>query len=274
MNMIKELWEMSNLDFFGLEKQFIIGMVHCLPLPGTPNYAGDMEMLSNQAVSDAITLEKAGVDAIIVENMGDTPFSITMDIAQSTALAAVAALVKRSVSIPVGIDAAMNDYKTAISVAQAIGGDFIRIPVFVDLVHYSGCGVINPCSRDAMYYKKQLGAESIKIFADIQVKHTTMMMQNVTIEDSAKAAEDCGADALIVTGSRIGDETPIEMIERVKKVVKIPVIAGSGVNPSNIKQQMQIADGAVVGSSLKKGGNISNPISFELTKELLDALRK
>jgi predicted TIM-barrel enzyme len=77
-----------------------------------------------------------------------------------------------------------------------------------------------------------------------------------------------------VTGTRIGAETPIEIIQRVKKVVKIPVIAGSGVNTNNIKTQMNIADGAIVGSSLKQNGVITNPVSYELTKALMDALRK
>jgi len=265
---------MSNLEFFGVKKQFVIGMVHCLPLPGTPNYCSDIAKITSQAIQDAITLEKAGVDALIVENMGDDPFAVELDVAQSTALAVISVLVKQNVSIPVGIDAAMNDYKSAISIAQAIGGDFVRIPVFVDTVEYYGCGIISPCARGAMYYRKQIGAENIKIFADIQVKHTHMVLPNVTIEDSANAAQGCGADALIVTGSQIGVETPIEMIRRVKKVVKIPVIAGSGVNIANIKKQMMIVDGAIVGSSLKNSGVITNPVSYDLAKALMDALRK
>ncbi len=262
----------TNKEFFGLNKQFIIGMVHCLPLPGTPGFCGDCSVIAKQAVQDAVTLEKAGVDAIIVENMGDTPFGINLDTEQVAALAAVSAVVRQNVSLPIGIDAAMNDYKTAISIALAIGADFVRIPVFVDTVEFYG-GIITPCARGAMLFRKQLGAEHIKVFADIQVKHTHMMLTHVSIEDSAKAAADCGADAIIVTGTHIGEETPIELITRVKKVVKVPVIAGSGVKTGNIKEQMAIADGAIVGSSLKEGGVISNPVSYELTKELMDALR-
>ncbi len=263
---------MSNMEFFGLQKQFIIGMVHCLPLPGTPGYDGNMQKIIDQAVKDAVTLERAGVDAVIVENMGDDPFAVELDVAQSTALAAVSMAVRRSIKLPIGIDAAMNDYKTAISIALSIGGDFVRIPVFVDTVEYYGCGTIQPCAHDAMSYRKQLGADSVKIFADVQVKHTHMVLPYVTLEDSAKDAQNCGADALIITGSRIGEETPIDMIQRVKKVVKVPIIAGSGVNTVNIKEQMKIADGAIVGSSLKEGGVLTNPISYELTKALVDAL--
>lgn len=260
-------------EIFSQEKPVIIGMVHCLPLPGTPRFAGNMEQVISQAVADAKTLQQAGCDAVIVENMGDEPFGITLDTEQAVALAVVSAHVKASITIPVGIDAAMNDYRAAISIAKAIGGQFVRIPVFVDTVEFYG-GVIKPCAREAMFFRKQLGAEDVAIFADIHVKHTHMVLPHVSIEDSAKAAEGCGADAIIVTGTHIGVETPIEIIERVKKVVKLPVLAASGVKPNNIKQQMAIADGAIVGSSLKSGGILSNPISLELTSQLIQALQE
>ena len=55
-------------------------------------------------------------------------------------------------------------------------------------------------------------------------------------------------------------------------MVKVPVFAGSGVKAENIKEQMQIADGAIIGSSLKEGGVLSNPISYDLAKNVLDHL--
>jgi membrane complex biogenesis BtpA family protein len=259
---------MKELNFNG--KALVIGMVHCLALPGTPDFCGDMKKVIDQAANDAIILEKSGMDAIIIENMGDNIFGVNLDIEQSCALAAISAIVAQNVNIPIGIDAAMNDYATALSVAKAIDADFIRVPVFVDTVEFFG-GIIKPCAREAMKFRKNLGAENVKILADIQVKHTHMVLTHVSIEDSAKAAESCGADAIIVTGTHIGVETPIDIIKRVKKVTKIPVIAGSGVKTSNIKEQLSIADGAIVGSSLKEGGDISNPVSLELCTELIKA---
>ncbi len=59
-------------ELFQLQSSTIIGMVHCLPLPTTAGFSGDYQKIIAQAVQDAVTLEKAGVDAVIVENMGDT----------------------------------------------------------------------------------------------------------------------------------------------------------------------------------------------------------
>ena len=249
----------------------VIGMVHCLPLYGTPKFKGSCQQILDQAVQDAVTLEKAGADAVIVENMGDTPFAEKLSHEQIVGLSAATALVKQAVRIPVGVDAAFNDYRAGLAIAKITGCDFIRVPVFVDTVHFTD-GILYPCAHDCMFYRKQLDAENILIFADIQVKHTRPVFPGIAIEDSAKDAEACGADALIVTGSAIGTETPLELISRVKRVVKIPVFAGSGVKKENIREQFTIADGAIVGSSLKENGILENPISYALTKELLGGL--
>lgn len=263
----------ENKNLLQIGSETIIGMVHCLPLPGTPGFDGDFQKILDQAVEDAITLEKAGVDMVIVENMGDTPFASKMDMEQVVALTAAATLVKQAVKIPIGIDAAFNDCKASLSIAAAIGGTFVRVPVFVDTVVFSN-GMIKPCARECMYFRKQLGVSYIKVVADIQVKHSHMLLPNITIEQSAKEAADCGADAVIVTGSSIGLETPMEMIEKAKKVVKIPVLVGSGVNYNNISEQMKIADGAIIGSSLKKDGVLTNPISYELVREVMSGLNR
>ena len=251
--------------------QTVIGMVHCLPLPGTCGFDGDYRKIIDQAVQDAQTLEKAGVDAVIVENMGDTPFSALLDKAQVAALAAAAAAVREAVKIPIGIDAAFNDCEASLAIAGICRADFIRVPVFVDTVLFSD-GIIYPCAKKCMEYRKAMGLSHVKILADVQVKHANMLNPQITVEMSAKEAASNGADAIIVTGAVIGAETPIDMLKRVQKVVNIPVLAGSGVNRGNIHEQLQIADGCIIGSSLKKGGVLTNPIDYDLVREVMEAL--
>ncbi|MDR2629450.1 MAG: BtpA/SgcQ family protein [Spirochaetaceae bacterium] len=259
-------------EVLGVGKKFVIGMVHCLPLPGTARYNGDADRIFRQAVEDAQTLEESGVDAVIVENMGDTPFAVKLSTAQISALSVAVAKVREKITIPVGVDAAFNDYEASIAIAGINGCQFVRIPVFVDTVLFTD-GIINPCARECLLYRKNMNAQNIMILGDVQVKHTRNLIPQ-DIEESAKNAADCGADAIIITGSTIGAETPLEMIARVKKAVKIPVIAGSGVNAKNINEQLNIADGAIIGSSLKKDGIITNPISGDLVRGVLQNLHR
>lgn len=259
-------------ELFQLQSSTIIGMVHCLPLPTTAGFSGDYQKIISQAVQDAITLEKAGVDAVIVENMGDTPFSAHLNKAQLAALTAAAAAVRNAVGIPVGIDAAFNDCEADFAIAAVTGAAFVRVPVFVDTVCFTD-GIIYPCAKKCVEYRKQMGLGHVKILADVQVKHAHMLLPQITIEQSAKEAADCGADGVIVTGSQIGEETPLDFIKRVKQAVDgLPVFAGSGVKAENIKEQMQVADGAIIGSSLKEGGILTNPISYDLVRNVLSGL--
>ena len=250
-------------EILTLNSQTVIGMVHCLPLPTTAGFDGDYQRIIDRAVQDAVTLEKAGVDAVIVENMGDTPFSAFLNKAYA---------VKQAVQIPVGLDAAFNDCEADIAIAAMVGASFIRVPVFVDTVLFTD-GIIQPCAKKCMEYRKMMGQENVKILADVQVKHAHMLREHITIEQSAKDAASNGADGIIVTGTQVGEETPLDLIKRVKNVVNLPVFAGSGVNAENIHDQLQTADGAIIGSSLKEGGILTNPISYELVKKVLDGLK-
>lgn len=267
----KEVCSMNEKQILTAHGKTVIGMVHCLPLPGTAGFGGDYGRILQCAIEDAVTLERAGVDAVIVENMGDTPFGALLDTAQLAALSAAAMEVRRAVTIPIGIDAAFNDCKASLAIAGITGADFIRVPVFVDTVVFTD-GTIMPCAKKCMEYRKQLGLSHVKILADVQVKHAHMLLPQITVEQSAREAAANGADAIIVTGSEIGVETPIDMVARVKKAVSLPVLAGSGVNASNIRKQMETADGAIIGSSLKKGGILTNPIDYGLVREVMEGL--
>ena len=260
---------MSNL----FEKKCIIGMVHTPALPGTLNYDGNMENIIQRSIADAKTLSDAGVDALIVENFNDYPMTNYLQLEQVAALAAVAQAVKDVINIPMGIDAAFTDTKASIAIAVASRADFIRIPVFVDTV-VTADGIALPAAGEAIRYRRMLGGENIQILADIQTKHTHMVSADVSIEESAELAAESGADAIIVTGQHTGQATPIDTIEKVRKVVKLPILVGSGFNVNSAEEQLKLVDGAIVGSAFKEGGIISNPIDFEKTKAIMDKVNE
>ena len=90
----------------------------------------------------------------------------------------------------------------------------------------------------------------------------------------ADQSQDAGADALIVTGAATGAATPLDAVAEVKQVVNLPVLVGSGTNSDTVDQVLKIADGAIVGSSLKEGGNAKNKVSYEATKAFMEKARK
>lgn len=255
-----------------LENKAVIGMIHTLPLPGTMGYGGSMQAIIDRALFDLQALENAGVDAVIVENFCDRPATTKLEPEQMAALTAVSTLVAQKATCTVGIDAAFCDPVASLAIAVAVGASFIRVPVFVDTVLTSD-GLVNPCARELQRYRKLIGAENIALLCDIQTKHTYQLTDTISLEESAVMAEDCGADAIIITGAHTGSASPLEAIEAVRKVTKLPLIAGSGVKASIVDQQFALVQGAIVGSAMKAHGRADEPIDEALAKEIMDKVR-
>lgn len=262
---------MKNSALFS-SKRPIIGMIHLLPLPEAPLYQGNLDAIYERAMREAAALQSAGVDALIVENLGDEPYlPAELTPAQLALMAAITRDVIRAVSIPVGVNCQFNAWQSEIAVAHASRAAFIRVEVFVDTVLMAQ-GLVHPCSAQIRRYQQTLGAQNVALWADIQTKYTRNILPQ-TIEQSALDAQAAGADVLIVTGAATGKATPLDVVAQVKQVASIPVVVGSGTNAANVTQVLSVADGAIVGSSLKEGGRAENEVSSQAAKTFMAAVR-
>jgi uncharacterized protein len=167
----------------------------------------------------------------------------------------------RAVNLPVGVNCQFNAWQSEVAVAHTCGAEFIRVEVFVDTVVMAQ-GQISPCSAQIRRYQKHLCAQGVALWADIQTKYTTNLVPQ-SIQQSALDAQAAGADVLIVTGAATGQTTPLDVVSEVKQVVRIPVVVGSGTTAANVSQVLRVADGAIVGSSLKFDGKAENEVSAE-----------
>ncbi len=255
------------------DRKPIIGMVHLLPLPGSPHYGGAVQAIYEQAEWEAEALARAGVDGYIVENLNDEPYLIGEPLPEQLALmAGVTRLVSRKANVPVGVNVQFNAWQAELAIAHTCGADFIRVEVFVDTV-VTAQGTVQPCSAQLMRYRRALGAEDVQLWADVQTKYTTNLVSQ-PLSQSAREAQAAGADALIVTGAATGQATPLEAVADVKQVVDLPVVVGSGTTIENVQQVLAIADGAIVGSSLKEGGSAQNRVSEAAAAAFMEAARR
>ena len=199
------------------EKQgVLIGMVHCLPLPGAMNHCGSMDAVVAKAVADAKKLEQAGFDAVLVEPTLDRPMGMTRGPLQLAAMSVICGAVHQVVSVPMGVSFMTADCGDLFAIARASGADFVRITAFVDTVRFP-VGVVQPCAARVWEVRRNGGMEDIAVLADIQVKHAEMVFPQVTLEQSAYYAQAQGADAIVVTGDSTGQETPLETIQRARR---------------------------------------------------------
>jgi membrane complex biogenesis BtpA family protein len=250
-------------------------MVHVGALPGTPRNDLTIESLISNAISDAKILEHEGVDAIIIENMHDRPYlnrSVGPEIV--AAMTAVSCELKKVTSVPLGIQILAGANKEALAVALAAGIDFIRAEGFI-FGHLADEGMMNSDAGQLLRYRKQIGAEHIKIFTDIKKKHSShSISKDISIEETAKAAEFFLTDGVIVTGNATGEKPSLDDVRMVKKSVHVPVLIGSGIDLNNIQKYWDYSDGFILGSSFKKAGIWENKVDLERVRKIMTKINQ
>jgi len=255
----------------------VIGMVHLKPLPGSPQYDSikGMSWIIDCAVSEAMALEKGGISGIQIENQFDRPFLKPADIGPETvaAVTAAAAAIKKSVSIPIGINIHLNGVHQALAVAQAVGADWIRAFELAN-TYISNSGIIEAAGPSALRYRAFLHAQDVMIFGDFHVKHGShSVIADRTLEEQAEDVAESGAEVLIITGTKTGSAPTKEEIMQIKRKIQQPVFIGSGFTLDNADALMPILDGAIVGTYLKHEGKIENTVDTDRVKNLMEKIR-
>ena len=257
----------------GVDKP-LIGMVHLRPLPGSPSYEGDMSAVIESALRDARALEEGGADALLVENIGDRPFSGgRVGPATVAAMAVVAARVAEETSLPMGVSVLRNDCFSAMGIAGVVGARFIRCNAYVEVLA-TDQGIIQPQARRVVAYRRYLGSSTL-IFADVLCKHATPLHE-MSVEETVRAAFDRGlADAVIITGRETGRPPRIDDLKAARAAAgERPILVGSGVTAENAKDLLRLADGAIVGTYLKRGGKLREPVDVERVRRLAEVFRE
>ncbi|MCC6032489.1 MAG: BtpA/SgcQ family protein [Desulfurococcaceae archaeon] len=269
------------LSSVGTSGKLLVGVIHLPRLPST-HYVGEVgvEEVVERAVKESRILEELGYGGIIVENFGDAPFlKRVRDPLTLAAFTVVAREVVKSVRIDVGINLLRNSGLEAYSIALATGAKFIRVNSLIETL-LTDSGVVGP--EAPRLRNVRFNYPGVKIFADIVCKHGSSLSYLAYREQSlvkggtepledlvADAVERGRADALVVTGTRTGEEPDVEFLSKVKSVSPVPVLVGSGATPENLEALLRRADGVIVGSYIKADGKAGNPVDFERARRFI-----
>lgn len=248
----------------------VIGMIALPPLPGYAAHPG-MEMLIEAALADLAALEAGGVDGALVENDFDQPHTMVGGPEIHAAMTRVTREVVARARIPVGVEVLLDDWRASLAIAAATGARFIRMDFFVDRV-MTKCGPFEPDPAAVLEYRQRIGAEQVQLFADLQVKYTTPIGGPKPMEQSAREAAEAGADAVIISGTETGIGPALDDL-RAARAAALPVIIGSGLTPENSRALMPLADGAIVGTSLRSGRTATDRVVRARVERLVAAVR-
>lgn len=250
-------------------------MVHVQALPGTPKNKYSLNTIISKAVADAKILADEGLDAIMIENMHDRPY-LNREVGPEivAAMTTVACEIRNQIKIDLGIQILAGANKQALAVALAADFNFIRAEGFV-FAHLADEGMMNSDAGELLRYRKQIGADEIRIYTDVKKKHSShAISSDVSIEETAKAAEFFLVDGVIVTGNATGEEASVNDVKTVKESVGLPVYIGSGIDENNIETYWNYADGFIIGSSFKKAGCWENDVDAARVKKFMEKINQ
>jgi membrane complex biogenesis BtpA family protein len=249
----------------------VVGVVHLPPLPGSARGGSTRELaaIEERVRRDAAAYAAAGVDAIIVENFGDVPFRAGRVAAPVVAMMTRLALAVRAESgLPHGINVLRNDVLSAVAIAAATDGQFVRANVYVGAA-LTDQGVIQGNAHAVQDAIRRLGA-GIEVWADIDVKHAAQLAPRPLPDLAEDAVERGLAAALIVSGRATGQPAAVADLAAVREASPmIPLYVGSGVTAATLPELLRHADGVIVGTSVKASGVVTNPVDVERARAIV-----
>jgi uncharacterized protein len=260
---------MELTDLFAVDRP-IIAPVALLPLPGSPRYGGRFEAVIDTAVEDARVLESCGVDGLSLENLGDAPFYKT-DAPPETvaAMGRVLSEIRRGTALPIGVNVLRNSARASLAVAHTAGGNFIRVNVLTE-AYVTDQGIVEGAAAELMRTRKLMGAEGIAVFADVHVKHASPLLQRPIRESALDLVERGLADVLVVSGARTGAPPSVEDLRNVRDVGS--VVIGSGLTAENARELLSAADGAIVATAFRIGGDLRNRVDRARAERIMSVV--
>jgi membrane complex biogenesis BtpA family protein len=233
----------------------------------------------DRALRDAEAMVEGGLRSIIIENLGDAPFARDhTDPHVPAMLAVIGARIREELGpdLSLGINILRNDLRSALGAAAACGARFVRANVLISAT-WTDQGLIEGRAHELLRYRRELGlapdqGPGLLIAADVLVKHGVPAGSADLEELAAETAWRGGADLLIATGRHTGGPTDLERVRRMKAAVPDrPVWVGSGVTARSAAQVREVADGAIVGTELHRGGRLDQPVEVARVRDLLGA---
>ena len=254
---------------FGVRKP-IIAMLHLPGLPGRPwhDAAAGIPKAVDVVGRDLLVLQDAGVDGVMFCNEADLPYQLSVGPEIVAGMAAVIGQLKRDLRVPFGVNL-LWDAMASLAVARATGASFVR--EVMTGVYESDLGMIEPHIGEIAGYRAAIGAGDVLLFDNIQPEFASALGRR-SVADRARGAAFLGVDAILISGPAAGTSLEMSDLRAAKEAVPdVPVIANTGVRADTVAEIFKVADGAIIGTSLKRDGITWNEVDPGRARALVEA---
>lgn len=254
-------------------KKLVIGLVHLVPMLGTPLYQdGNLDKMTKKAIEDCLTLKKNGADGGLIQTVDVYyPSTDDTDYARVAGLAAVTARVRDAVGddFLVGAQIMWNCITPSLAVCKTAGAVFTRCTALAGNTE-SMFGMIEANPLKVAEYRRKIEAMDIGMLAEISGYHHVGEYSSENVKSLARTSMHLGANAVEVCSRDF--EQNERLVKDVKAAGDIPVILGGGTDADNCKDRLRYADGALVGTAFE-GGKWGGPIIGSIVSDYVRNVR-
>jgi membrane complex biogenesis BtpA family protein len=265
---------MSNFRRVFGDRKPVIAMVHLGALPGSPLHDGKagIEGLVEGARKDLSALQAAGFDAVMFGNENDRPYEFKVDTASTATMAFVIGRLRPEIKVPFGVNV-LWDPMSSMALAAATGAAFVR--EIMTGTYASDMGPWTPDAGAAMRYRDRLGRQDLALLYNISAEFAYSLDRRSLADRARSAVFSSIPDAILVSGAITGEAAEMSDLEAVKKALPTtPVLANTGVKHATVADVLKVADGCIVGSSLKVDGHTWNAVDPERAAEFMRIVRQ
>lgn len=252
------------LDVFHVSKP-IIGMLHL--------FGYSTASIRDLAKREITWMYENGVDAVLAEDYGSQN--------QEDVEWALDYLKSQYPGHVYGVNL-LGDCDRAFVLAEQYGAAFVQMD--------SVCGHLRQGNRMSGWEKPGIRSKScdgdfaealnavrtahpVFLLGGVRFKYQLVRSKRSLAEDLALGKERC--DAIVVTGQGTGMLTDMEKIREFRQCLgEFPLIVGAGVTEDSVREQLQIADGAIVGSWFKQKGITEYPVDPERVKRFMQIVKR
>ena len=167
----------------------------------------------------------------------------------------------------------LRDAQASLDLTVVVGVRFVR-GMFTG-VYASDFGIWDTNLGTTVRHQHTIGAEDVRLFQYLHLpRGREVPGQPLTHQYCRNHRFNTLLDGIGVSGITAGAETDSSLLAEVKKAIpNTPVFANTGVRVDNVKAQLSIADGAIVGTHFKKHGVTWNAVGVRRVKEFMAAVR-
>jgi membrane complex biogenesis BtpA family protein len=255
------------------DRKPVIAMVHLGALPGSPLHdgSGGLNALVEGARKDLAALQAAGFDAVMFGNENDRPYEFKVDTASTATMAFVIGRLRSEIRVPFGVNV-LWDPMSSMALAAATGASFVR--EIMTGTYASDMGPWTPDAGAAMRYRDRLGRKDLALLFNISAEFAYSLDRRSLADRARSAVFSSIPDAILVSGAITGEAAEMSDLEAVKKALPdTPVLANTGVKHATVADVLKVADGCIVGSSLKVDGHTWNAVDPDRAAEFMRIAR-